>query len=298
MPNLAGLRYRRAMEEWGGPIRRIELADITIAGERQFLANAYLRPDLLGPVPARQLFSNANATGTDVSPMVARFKAISEALERWAHWTVARSPERARFGFDRDSSSTGMAAFPGLWAREARAAALREAVERFNLLSWWEGYLPALEVDSGQPGVGAAVITSEAPGLAVIVFRRSPEGHFAYGHAAGTDFGATVRQALGELERHDWVLRVHALATIGAPCEVGAFTDVLEQRSWFFSTAQGHELFLDRLRSGARRSARAPQVVFDGPIPGPWTRYADVWRTVFAPPSERFLSKDPTYFFW
>ena len=41
-----------------------------------------------------------------------------------------------------------------------------------------------------------------------------------------------------------------------------------------------------------------PGAVFDGPVPGPWGRYADVWRVVYAPPSDRFLGADENYFLW
>ena len=45
---------------------------------------------------------------------------------------------------------------------------------------------------------------------------------------------------------------------------------------------------------GGRRLAD----VFDGPVPGPWGRYADVWRVVYAPPSDRFLGMEENYFLW
>jgi hypothetical protein len=33
-------------------------------------------------------------------------------------------------------------------------------------------------------------------------------------------------------------------------------------------------------------------------VPGPWSRYADVWRVVYAPPSDRFLGTEENYFLW
>jgi hypothetical protein len=297
MINLAALRYRRAMADVGGPIEKIELADVTIAGRRCFQANAYVREDLL-PRPCRQLFSNASGTGTASSPLIARYKAISEGLERWAYHAIRTGPHRHRYGFDADPSSTGMAAFPGVLPRAARAAALAEATERFNILSWWEGHLAAVETESGQPGVGAAVIVSDAPGVAVIVFRRSPHGYYTYGHAGGADFAAARDHALAEMERHELVLRVNALVALGQGGAAAPVSDFMEQRSLFFSSEHGHELFLARLRSRATLRPKTARLAYDGPIQGPWTRYADVWRTVFVPPSEQFLSDDPTYFFW
>lgn len=285
------------MAACGGPIARIELGELSIVGVRQFQANAYLRPDLCPWAKPRQIFSNATGSGTDRSPMVARFKSISEAIERWAHGAATSSRDAGRYGFDRDSSSTGMAAYPGLLAKEARSAAQAEASERFNLLSWWEGNLQAVEADSPFPNIQAAVLHSEAPGMTVLLHCRTPDGLIAYGHAAGSTFADACQRAAGELERYALVFRHHRLATVGTRSAFEA-VDLLEQRSLFFSTEHGYELFLERLRSRPRHSRIRPSLIFDGPIPGPWNRYAHVWRVAYEPPSDRFTTSDPTYFFW
>ena len=68
--------------------------------------------------------------------------------------------------------------------------------------------------------------------------------------------------------------------------------------SLFFALEEGHELFLERLRTRPTKALADPKLVFDGPVPGPWGRYADVWRVVYAPPSDRFLSMAENYFMW
>ncbi|HET7538132.1 MAG TPA: hypothetical protein VFJ90_16845, partial [Candidatus Didemnitutus sp.] len=297
--SLAALRFRHVMATDGGPIARLELADTTVLGARQFQSNAHLRSDLIAWRTTGQVFSSASGSGTASSPMVARFKAVSEAIERWAQMAVVTSDRRHQFGFDVDPSSNGMAAFPGLFRRQARPAALWEAVERFNVLSWWEGRLPATEQPTRWPGVRAAVICSEAPGVTVILFRTAREGHVAYGHAAGPDFDSACQRAAVELERHDYVVRSYALIHAGALGDnVPEQAHAIERRSVFFASPEGHELFLERLRSRPHRVQSVPKLVFDGPIPGEWDRYASVWRVVYAPPSERFLSNDGRYFFW
>ena len=145
MLNLAAFRYRNILAASGGPLERLEMADVTILGQREFLANAYLKVGLVEDRGNRVLFSPANGSGTSPSPMVARFMAISEAMERWAHWQLHTSTDKGKYGFDVDPSSNGMAAYPGLFRRQARPSALMEAAERFNLLNWWEGRLPAAE---------------------------------------------------------------------------------------------------------------------------------------------------------
>ncbi|MBI2518643.1 MAG: hypothetical protein HYV95_17350 [Opitutae bacterium] len=300
MTSLASFRYRNILRANGGPLARVELADITILGKRAFQANACLCDELVAWRSMGAVYGEANGTGVDASPMVARFKAVSEALERWAHMAVLTAGEGGRYGFDVDPSSNGMAAFPGLFARQARRAAQLEASERFNLLSWWEGYLPALETESPWPEVRAVVLCSEVPGVTVILFRRSAaHGHYAYGHAAGSDFTSACESAAMEMERHDHAVGRYLLAHAGAPgSAMPATAHPIERRSVFFSTPEGHELFLGRLRSRPPHAARHPRVIFDGAVPGPWSRYADVWRVAYEPPSERFLGRDERYFFW
>jgi hypothetical protein len=287
------------MADQGGPIERLSVVGTEVLGVRQFQANAFLRPDLLAWKTANEVFSNASGTGTADSPMVARHKAVSEAIERWAHMAVVTSPDRDRFGFGADPSSNGLAAFPGLFRRQARPAAFWEAVERFNVLSWWEGSLDATERETRWPGVRAAVIRSETPGATVILHRRSPHGHQAYGHAAGPDFDQACARAAMELERHDFVVRQYRLSHAGrAEAGLPAGAHAIERRSVFFAEPEGHGLFLERLRRPRWLPPAKPRLVYDGPVPGAWTTYADVWRVVFAPPSPRFLSHDERYFFW
>ncbi len=299
MFSLAAYRYRNVLAASGGPVERLQLADLTVLGRREFLANVFLQESLVGQCWRDRVFNPAHGSGTSPSPMVARFMAISEAMERWAHWQLHDSAERHRFGFDADPSSNGMAAFPGLLARQARRSALLEAAERFNLLHWWEGHLPAAESVTPWPGVRAATICSEAPGVTVILFRRTPEGFFAYGHAAAPDHASACRKAAIEMERHALIIARFAHAHVGRLDEgLPGEAHPIERRCLFFATETGHELFLERLRSSPPKPTLRPKLVFDGVVPGPWSRYADVWRVVYAPPSDRFLGDEENYFLW
>jgi hypothetical protein len=298
MLSLAAFRYRNVLASAGGPIERLEMAETVVLGERTFMANAYLREGLRPPQADWQLFSSANGTGASPSPMVARFMAISEALERWAHWDLQASPERQRYGFDVDSSTNGMSAFPGIFKRQARRGAMWEASERFNILHWWEGQLPATESVGPLPGVTAVTIRSAAPGVTVILFKRSRSGFVAYGHAAAGDYALACRKAAGEMERHESVVEIFARSHGGQiRNQLPPEAHPMERRSLFFATDEGHDLFLERLRASPARALAEPALVYDGVLRGPWSRYADVWRVLYAPPSSRFLSRDETYFF-
>ena len=299
MLSLAAFRYRNVLTAAGGPVERLEITDVSVLGERGFLANAFLRKDLIVRPGARAVFSQANGSGTAASPMVARFMAISEALERWAHWQLHAGSEGHKYGFDVDPSSNGMAAFPGWRRRQARPGALLEAAERFNLLNWWEGRLPALESETRWPGVSAATICSSAPGITVILFKRTEAGFVAYGHAAAMNFDSACRKAAVEMQRHEQVVSSFALSHAGKiRDQLPPDAHPIERRSLFFALEEGHELFLERLRSRPTKALAEPKLVFDGPVPGPWGRYADVWRVVYAPPSKRFLGMEENYFLW
>ncbi len=299
MLTLAAFRYRKIMAEAGGPIAKLTLCDTGLLDDRQFQSNAYLRPDLIAWKTSNELFSDAAGTGTADSPMVARYKAISEAIERWAHMAVVSSPDRDRYGFKIDPSSNGMAAFPGLWKRQARPAAYWEAVERFNLLSWWEGRLDGIDTATRWPEVRAVVIQAETPGVTVVLYRRSPHGHCAYGHAAGVDFETACDRAIAELERHDFVVTQYMLVHTGGVNDfMPSTTPASERRSIFFAQPEGQGKFIERLRSKRWSPQVSPRLVYDGPVPGAWSTYADVWRVVYEPPSERFLGNDGRYFFW
>lgn len=288
------------MADDGGPIARLVCGEASELGVRVFSAQATLRDELMPSRLVRHLWSSADGGGTASSPLLARIKAVSEALERWAHWTLHASPDAARYGFDVDPSSNGLAAFPGLFARQARRLALWEAAERFNLLNWWEGRLPARWQASPWAGVDAVVLESAAQGVTVVLHRCDAPGLHAFGHAAGATFLEACRRAIGELERHASVMRRRALVSVAISGGATSVTPMgpQEQRSVFFSTEAGYELFRERVAAAPRAPQVAPKIVFDGCVAGPWSRYADVWRVVFEPPSRRFLTRDAQYFLW
>jgi len=301
MLSLAAFRYRDVLQSAGGPITRLESSDTTVLGRREFTANAFLRDGLAGDLWKGGLFSVASGSGTSSSPMVARYMAISEALERWAHWQLHDGPDKARYGFDVDPSSNGMAAFPGVFSRQARPSARMEAAERFNLLNWWEGRLPASESATRWAGVRAATICSEVPGVTVILFKHVAGGFAAYGHGSAMDFEKACRKAAVEMERHALLIARYSLAhthTGKLGDQLPADAHPIERRCLFFATEAGHELFLERLRSNPQKPPPKPRLAFDGAVPGPWGKYADVWRVVYEPPSDRFFGREENYFLW
>src|SRR5262245_2351157 len=131
MLNLAAIKYRNVLSEFGGPIAKVCSSPFSIYGRNTFQANAFLEPNLVPRKKTLELYGNADGTGSSDSPQVARYMAISEALERWAFHIEHDGPKAEKYGFRSDRSSNGMAAFPGFFKAQAREKARYEALERF-----------------------------------------------------------------------------------------------------------------------------------------------------------------------
>lgn len=296
MMNLAPFRYRRVLSTHGGPIRAMECGATSVMGRRMFQANAYLTEGLRPIARSNVIYGNPDGTGTATRPNVARHKAISEALERWAHHIVQRSPEAPRYGFDVDSSSNGMAAFPGLLHRQARKLALGEAAERYALASWWSGASDAVRLNEVWPGIEAWRLDNPVSQHAVVLLHGLADvGVHAYGHGSGTSVADACMRAAVELARAQYVLRRHARRP--ASENTPQVRSMLERRCLYFSSESGYAEFCERMAQRKWRSV-VPEIVFDGEIPGPWSEYASVWRVVIKPPSEAFLDRNANFFFW
>lgn len=294
MLSLAALRYRNVLGRDGGPIDQIQTGVLPVRGRRLALANARLGAGLVRK-DRHVLFSDADGTGTDQVPGIARHKAVSEALERWAFHAVVRSERAAEFGFDLDPSTSGMAAFPGMLPRQARRSALLEAVERFSLICWWEGWVEGRPRETDWPGVSAIAIDGPLGGVTVVAYAATDWGGHVYGHAAEESFGAACERAVVELARHELVLRSWWLrSAAGAP---PAPTNLFERRCLYFASAEGHALFQRRLQSRVSGTAPRPEVICDAKIPGPWSEYATVWRFGLRPPTDGYRQGGAQYFF-
>jgi ribosomal protein S12 methylthiotransferase accessory factor YcaO len=293
MVSLASLRYSDVFAENGGPIASIVTGDLSVFGETYSQANAFLRPELSAGKPAPAIYGMADGSGSDPSAAVACHMAISEALERWAFLAVQDGARASDYGFDVDASSNGMATFPGFFRRQAQNLARMEALERFAIISWWDGRLPAERISSPIPGVELIRIHHDAgPGEVVIMVRHTRAGQ-AYGHAAGPNVAEAVRKAMIELARAEYVLTTHrAKGSIVAPA------DFFERRVLWFAGDEGAEAFRRRLHSRPDKATAEWKPVFDDEIPGPWSHWATVWRCCVAMPTDAFLEPRTNFFFW
>jgi hypothetical protein len=297
MISVAGYRYRNVLESEGGPVARISLREFPVYGRQMYQANAWLTDKIMTRRQKFAIYSDADGTGTSELPMVARYMAISETMERWAYRVKVRAADRELYGFDIDESSNGMAAFPGLFHSEARKRAQMEAIERTSIIAWWEGALDGELRATDWPGVSALVLPSPIGiGVTVVVFREVRPGCFAYGQGASENFFGACERAVMELARAEYAL---GLRHVSEGLSVDATpSDLFERRCLFFSTAEGHAMFQERIHRKVSGPRFRSEIICDTEIEGPWSDYASVWRVLIKPATKDFLVDSEKYFFW
>jgi hypothetical protein len=297
MISVAGYRYRNVLETVGGPVSRVMLREFPVYGRPMFQANAWLSEKVVAKRKKFALYSDADGTGTADSPLVARYMAISETMERWAYRVKVRAADKELYGFDMDESSNGMAAFPGLFRSEARRRAQLEAVERASIIAWWEGALDGEVRSTDWPGISALVLPSPIGfGVTVVAFREVTPDCYAYGQGAAVNFFGACERAVMELARNEYVLGMRRVSQ-GLSVE-DTPSDLFERRCLFFSSAEGHAMFQERLNRRITGPRFRSEIICDTEIEGPWSEYAAVWRTLIRPATTEFLVNSEKYFFW
>ncbi|MDQ8206085.1 hypothetical protein QEH52_01070 [Coraliomargarita sp. SDUM461003] len=296
MLSLAPIRYAQVMRAQGGPIDRLEHTVGQIWGKPRVQAVAYLREELV-PIEFSQnrVSEQPDGAGAHETQQVACHMAISEALERWAVYHCRGSEAGDVGGMDLDSSSNGFAAYPGLFKRQARAAAFRESIERHCLISWWEELLGHRSLPDPLAGVTAIKLENPFSRHEVALLWTEVEGRYAYAFGAGSNELNAIQRALVELDRTIQLLRVLSPEKMADHLCTG---DVFERRIVFFASEAGRHRFMKRLASMRKVGAPKMNLLFDAAVNGPWDRYVSVWRTVIEAPSREYLSDSEDYFFW
>jgi len=303
MLNLASVKYANCFQPDGGPIHKLEESYFEIRGKQYAVANATLVEGLCRKADRNKVYSSADGSGVHRNPVTARHIAISEALERWAHHQLWNSEYAEQYGFDQDPTSNGMSAFPGLFPQQARSFAYLEAVERFTLFSWWQGLTDAEVIDVPEWTGDCYRLDHPFDGCEVILLREFDDlGNYpCYGYGSGKNRQQAFHRAVIELERSRFVLNRFFERNPGFEYgDLSILDDTLEKRLVYFSLPEGIRDFEKRIRAkkSSKKRTGKPEVIFDGEIPGPWSRFATVWRTSFRMPSRDFISPHKLYFFW
>lgn len=301
--NLAAWKYRELVNgEKNSPIKKLSRnCFLSSCGKTEYEVYAFLKDELTAEKMNHDVYGSVDGTGTDTSLVVATHKAISESLERWAFYECINGNMLIKYGFDREKSSSGMAAYPGLFKKSTRERAFLEAVERWALRNWWEGFLPHQIIDHESHSV-MHILTPWSDVKVVVLFGWSGEFYY-YGFSAGRSVTVAYSKALTEFDRNARVLtrfyRTNPAKILRRPV-LELAQNIYEKRLIFFSTANGNELFLRRVSRNVGKLAmdKIPECVVDREIIGAWTKYACVWRVLFSGSSNGHLYDDPEYFFF
>lgn len=299
--NLAPLRYARVLLGQGGPIERLETARLYFGRRPIMMANATLSRHLHLERPSTCIFGDADGTGTHATAIVARHKAISEAIERWALYYLDQSGNAAPCGLGSDPTTAGMAAYPGLFKLQARKRALAEAVERFCLASWWEGSLRSRPLSLATEAYSGIEIENPlSRHRVVVVWKHCEVGFFAYGFAGNRFLKGALEQAEIEMERSIIAITHYHRENPGFEFDdLETIDNTMERRALYFSLHEGHREFEHRVEATAAGwGTEIPTPVVDRELHGPWSRYATVWRVLYPTATDRHLRDFGNIFYW
>lgn len=285
--SLAPFRYRSILGT--GPLSRLESGPSSLwDGTACFDAAAELKAELrTDGLPQTVLYSQADGGGTHRSAVIARHIAISEALERWAFYTCSTAPSLNKGLFGIDDSTTGMAAFPGITTAAARQQATREAIERWAILEWWRGTLPAVSFKPLDPRIsGIEIMTPFRAWHVVILWADCEPGaeSRAYGFSAAKDRLTASNKALIELTRNSRALANYRKLIAKGDGSAINLVHPYERRLAYFSSRSGAAIFQARVAASGAPGFPIrvlPERIVDEEIQGPWSKYATVWRVLF-----------------
>lgn len=285
--NLAAIKYRSILTSADGPIARTRVIDNSLSESSHFEVQIWLKPELKSPtVEASELYGNCDATGTDEFLHIATWKAISEALERWAYHHLLLH-ERSKYGMNIDRTTTGFAALPA-WPKSAvKKIAYGEALERWAISNWWQENLTC-EIQHSTDAANVAVIKiPESFGYVVITFKKitiDNVSFYSYGFSYGEKFEHAVNKATVEMNRNSLVL------ANGLKKVVHGISD---RRLQYFASDEGFHHFKSKMsRSGP--VSGPPDLLVNSEVDGPWSKFTTVWRCLL--PNTNYNWEDDTHF--
>ena len=274
-------KFRNLLETPNEIIQRISMREMPPINDLKsgWEALVYLNPKLLDTHYREQVvYGSAAGSGRDTKKYSAIFKAISEALERWAFFETIKTNELGKYGFDLDCSTNGMAAYPGILKASARTNARNEAIERWRLFAWWNGHISSRALRLENTDLGVIELYDQFFGeKTVIVY--SCSNYTSYGFATDFSIERAMKKAQIEQVRNSGILSEYTN-------KKSDICSLQENRLLFFSTVAGFELFkkkidATRFRTNSSPVAVAPELIIDSEIFGPWSKYATVWRCLF-----------------
>ena len=192
-------------------------------------------------------------------------------------------------------------AYPGLLKSTARKHAVREAVERYCQIQWWNGRLSHHDLNLEWDGVRAIEISNFLTADSVILtWWTNGNNWTAYGLGTAQDRNSAIGKAMIEMERSLQFIKVLYRDNPGFNQEdLVNLPNHLERRLVYFALPEGHAEFQKRIAQ--QPFAGNPEKVVplvDGEIKGPWSKYATVWRVVYPSQFPKAFNPRVINFLW
>jgi hypothetical protein len=304
--NLAALKYRNILKDNESPIQKIIYSKAPDYDGHNYFA--LLKENLDSSSDELCLYASNGGSGTCFhSKFNAYNKAISEALEIWAYYEVKKNKLLfEKLGFTIDPTSSGMACFPGLVAKNSRTYAFNEAVERWSIVAWWEGKLEVRKHYLSDHNLLIVELVTPWKNLSTVILKSKSLNTQKpiYAFATSCNLNLSIEKAKVELFRNSRV--VDQYYSSGIKIELKS---LMEKRLIYFSTNEGENIFLNKVNQAFKQKSandliaynepkRIPRLLIDSKITGPWDRYAYVWRCLFEPVSLSYLDDRVVDYFY
>lgn len=285
MLNLAPIKYSKVFKFDGGPIEKIIWSQTEIfKNVIGYEASAYLCSELRPQsIPLNKIYGNPDGTGSDQFQSAACYKAISEALERWAYYETALGKQSEEFGFDLDPSTNGLAAYPGLSQYSVKKFAYFEALERWAIGKWWSEQLGSSEIYNSEDISFIEIFNNNKASVVICWFKFTNcenQELVAYGFAASGNIEKALLKAQIELFRNKHILQLYYKNRSRPELN---HLNIQEKRLIWFSANEGYNQFLEKIRRTQKLSVKnqVPIEILSKKLNGPWSQFSQVCRVLF-----------------
>ena len=275
MISLAPWYYRKLLGE-NEIIESPEFFEIVhLSGHKLFEAVVSLKPaHRPNWAKSSKIYRNAEGSGTSEFKNIAVYKAISEALERWAFYLCVDDREK-EFRFDDNPTTCGMAAFPSLLSKSARKIAKAEAIERYAIHQFNKSQLPIIEHQTYFPNLKHYQIVVPDNDIKVSLLSYLKDGFYIYSFAGGYNLEESFSRAMTELDRNDRVMT----KAYSSNKKFNELEEAVDRTIFFYSTHEGYQNFSELINKAPKRISNSnPKILCDKEMKGEWNEYTKIWR--------------------
>jgi hypothetical protein len=281
--------YRKVLEEDGPIHSNVSVVNFT-SGRKEVSVNLKNRIIVTLPaLPHNKLYGNCHGTGTHYNLNIAFYKAVSEAIERWAFlFSLNDKKNNNKLLLNYNKSTDGFAAMPGLFLNKVRERSLCEAYERHVIKYWWKHLIPVEKInnykinlfENGKSNVYLLKQPNLKFNVILIVWKSLRLNFQTYGFACRYKLTDAIEAASIELERNVSILNRYYFSNVIFDQNT---LNINEKRLLYFSQNYGAEAFDETIKytECCKLKHFLPKLIVDSSVEGDWSSYAMVHRCLF-----------------